>query len=378
MMPSTSRSVPLLLLLAAAGCGDDSSGSGGGGGGSTSSGGTTVASSDGTGDTPTAGNGVGPAGSGGGDAGAGASSGIGGAPGSGGEDGSGGFLGQGGSPVLPGVTDPQDVIDAVNERLPDELAIEFLGVPTGENLDGERDLRGPRISDLTEIDEINTEGPNEIIVGVDAGAIGTIHEGTIIIDSRIRDGSEIEVPGVILAHVEITDATAGNLLVTRDESDGLIVVNSWFHDSEADCFRPNDNETYLGNFVEKLGRGAESHADGFQTYFSDASETVENVDILANIFWMPRDVPIDGGGVYQTNRTMLFSNDVVDWVVAWNYLVAGNFAVEKDETDDIRFLSNVFCHPDECESFGIRTGGPFTEENWSGNTYKDGSPAPEE
>ncbi|MEZ4365846.1 MAG: hypothetical protein R2939_06110 [Kofleriaceae bacterium] len=279
------------------------------------------------------------------------------------------------APELPGVTNPQDVIDAVNARLPAELQISFLGVPTGEDLDAERARRGPRRA-LVEVDEITTSGPGEIIVGVDAAQVGTIHPGTIIIDSRIRDGTSIEVGDVVLAHVEITDPDAGNLLVTRDASDGLIVVNSYFHDSDADCFRPNDNETYLGNFVERLGRGPDSHADGFQTFFSDGSETIDNVDILANIIWMPRGVPIAGGGEYQTNRTMLFSNDVVDWVVAYNYLVAGNFAVEREASDDIRFLHNVFCHPDECDSFGIRTGGPWTTDNWAGNTYKDGSPAP--
>lgn len=285
-------------------------------------------------------------------------------------------LSDAGVPVLPGVTNPQDVIDAVNARLPSGLQISFLGVPTGFNLDAERARRGPRVSQFTRVTEITTTGPDQLVQGVDADRLGTIHAGTIIIDSRIRDGSVIAVPNVILAHVEITDPAAGNLLVTRDGSDGLVVVNSWFHDSDADCFRPNDNETYLGNFVEKLGRGPTSHADGFQTYFTDGTATVENVDILANIIWMPKGEPIAGGGEYQTNRTMLFSNDVIDWVVAYNYLVAGNYVVEREASDDIRFLHNVFCKTSECPSFGIRTGGPWTAQNWEGNTYKDGSPAP--
>lgn len=280
------------------------------------------------------------------------------------------------APVLPGVTNPQDVIDAVNARLSADLRIQFLGVPTGLNLDAERLRRGPRVTSLTRITELSTTGPNQVVKGVDADRIGTIHDGTIIIDSRIRDGSVVAVPNVVLAHVEITDPAAGNLLVTRDGSDGLIVVNSWFHDSDADCFRPNDNETYLGNFVEKLGRGPTSHADAFQTYFTDGTRTVKNVDVLANIIWMPRGVPVSGGGEYQTNRAMLFSNDVVDWVVAYNYLVAGNYVVERDTTDDIRYLHNVFCLPADCQAFGVRTGGPWTAQNWSGNTYTDGSPAP--
>jgi len=280
-------------------------------------------------------------------------------------------------PDFPCVGEALAVIDAVNARLPEDMHIAFLGVPTGRDIDAERARRGPRLSSLRMIDEISTDGPNQIIRGVDADHIGDVHPGTIIIDSRIHDGWAVDQPDVIFAHVEITDPAAGNLLVSRDASDGLIVVNGWFHDSDADCFRPNDNEVYLGNFVERLGRGPDSHADGFQTFLGGRDETVDHVDVLGNIIYMPRGVPIEGGsGTYQTNRTVLFSADVTDWVVQCNFLVAGNYVVEREEADDIRYLDNVFCHPDDCESFGVRTGTGWNAENWSGNTYIDGSPAP--
>jgi len=279
-------------------------------------------------------------------------------------------------PDLPCVGDALTIIEGVNARLPAEMRVAFLGVPTGRDIDAERARRGPRLSSLTVIDEINTEGPNQVIRGVDADHIGEVHPGTIIIDSRIHDGWAVDQPNMIFAHVDITDPAAGNLLVSRDTSDGLVVINSWFHESDADCFRPNDNEVYLGNFVERLGRGPDSHADGFQTYLGGRDDTVDHVNVLGNIIWMPRGVSVEGGGEYQTNRTMLFSADVVDWVVQCNFLVAGNFAVERGDADDIRYLDNVFCNPDECESFGVRTGSGWTTENWAGNTYIDGSPAP--
>jgi hypothetical protein len=124
-------------------------------------------------------------------------------------------------------------------------------------------------------------------------------------------------------------------------------------------------------FIEKLGKGADAHADGNQTRGGS------NITFRYNNIFMPNPgTPSYPGEPYKSNATFMLQLAISNFVIENNWLTGGNYCIYSPGGVSVR--NNKFGRhnggwPDKVE-LRIKNG---TFDEWTGNTWEDtGSPCP--
>lgn len=215
----------------------------------------------------------------------------------------------------------------------------------------------------TYLGDANTAA-GEASIRAKAGTSGTLTPGTYKADGKptvwrnVRFSSSIKpggdndtfincfIPsmkltgfGTTLIGCELSSPTSGNAIVSTDNS-GLAVINSHVHDYSADAFRPGDNETYVGNLVERLGLNPDSHPDGWQTYAAGDNPSTD-VRIWSNV--IDFRTSYGDGKVYKVNSVTLFSDAAINWRIDRNWIRNdGRYALDSGPDDSVSVTNNVF------------------------------------
>jgi hypothetical protein len=115
-------------------------------------------------------------------------------------------------------------------------------------------------------------------------------------------------------------------------------------------------------FIEKLGSGAEAHADGNQTRGGS------NTTFRYNNIYMPRPgTPNHPGGPYKANATFFMQLDISNFVIENNWLNGGGYTIYciDDGASGVSVRNNIFGRDYD---FGILSGDCA---EWSGNVWED-------
>ncbi len=166
----------------------------------------------------------------------------------------------------------------------------------------------------------------------------------------IEDG---EIYGIASAGILGVGFTGRRLYVHDSDGDGLKVQGS------------GGPTLVEASFIEKLGRGAEAHADGNQTRGG------ANITFRCNNIYMPYPGTMGyPGDPYKSNATFMLQLDIENFVIEDNWLVGGNYTIYSSGGASV--INNRFGR--ENGGFPDKVGprirnGSFDE--WSGNVWDD-------
>ncbi|MBD3391453.1 MAG: hypothetical protein GF418_05340 [Chitinivibrionales bacterium] len=224
-------------------------------------------------------------------------------------------------------------------------------------------------------------GPGTITTdGAEYG--GFTHEGTVTIDAdnvalrnfmidgghyciRIVDGHS----GIVIEDGELYNMASCGILGM-----GFTARRLYIHDSEGDGLKAQGTGgpvlvEYC--FIEKLGTGADAHADGNQTRGGS------DITFRFNNIYMPNPgTPSYPGAPYKSNATFMLQLSISNFVIENNWLTGGNYCIYSSGGVSVR--NNMFGRhnggwPDKVD-LRIRNG---TFDEWSGNVWEDtGEPCP--
>jgi hypothetical protein len=132
------------------------------------------------------------------------------------------------------------------------------------------------------------------------------------------------------------------------------------HDHQADGMKiEGDNSLIEGCFIEKLGKVADAHADGNQSYYGN------NITFRGNNFWMPHPgTPNYPGSPYKSNAAHIIKGNSGNFYIDGNWLNGGGYTIFC--TSPNTHVTNNFFGRDH--NFGLRKG---TCATWSNNKYED-------
>jgi hypothetical protein len=164
--------------------------------------------------------------------------------------------------------------------------------------------------------------------------------------------------GVLLEDGEIYNMSSAAILGT-----GFTARRLHIHDSSGDAIKAQGSSTgptlveYC--FIEKLGSGAEAHADGDQTRGGS------NITFRYNNIYLPSPgKPGYPGAPYKTNAAFMLQLGISNFVIENNWLNGGNYTIYC-QSSGIYVRNNIF---GSSYQYGPVDG---TCAEWSGNVWED-------
>ena len=172
------------------------------------------------------------------------------------------------------------------------------------------------------------------------------HNGVLLEDGEIHGMSSAAILGV--------GFTARRLHIHDGAGDGIKAQGTGGPTIVESCF------------IEKLGTGADAHADGNQTRGGS------NITFRYNNIYLPSPgTPNYPGAPYKSNAAFMLELEISNFVIERNWLNGGNYTIYSPGGVSVR--DNFFGRDngglsEGNEALRIRTG---TFEQWSGNVWED-------